>query len=139
VCDSIKAAASSRGILQSPSNCAPSFSTKVGVVSVQRNRAVGNNSMRSRAIISPLTLPPIVSRTAAIRALTTAPGAITISLPLISPSASPSILPVWICCHGTRPLFRMCELRLCRETADYATRPITFSDSQPAAAANVLN
>ena len=86
------AAARSRGILQSPSNCAPSFKTRLGVVTEQRSRAVGNNSTRSRAITSPVTWPPIVSRTAAIRAVTTAPGAIRISSPVISPSASPSIL-----------------------------------------------
>jgi len=86
------AAARSRGILQSPSNCAPSFSTRLGVVKVHRRRAVGNNSTRSRAITSPVTLPPIVSRTAAMRAVTMAPGAIRISSPVISPSASPSIL-----------------------------------------------
>src|SRR5581483_7728821 len=86
-----QAAARSFGILQSPSNCAPSLSTRLAVVIVHLSRAVGSSSRRSRATISPLTRPATVTREPVIRAVTTAPSAITISSPVISPSASPSI------------------------------------------------
>src|SRR5580704_3986201 len=79
------------GILQSPSNCAPSFSTRLGVLMLHCTRAVAISSTRSRAVTSPLKAPAIVTLLALIRALTTAPVAITTSSPVISPSASPSI------------------------------------------------
>src|SRR6516225_8762901 len=87
----VQAAILLRGIRQSPSKVAPSFSTRLGVLMVHCARAVASNSTRSRAVTSPLKTPAMVTRVAEIRALTTAPLAITTSSPLISPSASPSI------------------------------------------------
>src|SRR5580700_4387680 len=74
------------GILQSPSNCAPSLSTKLGVLIVHCTRAVAISSTRSRAVTSPLNEPAIVTLLAEIRALTTAPVVMTTSSPVISPS-----------------------------------------------------
>ena len=74
------------GILQSPSNCAPSLSTRLGVLIVHCTRAVAISSTRSRAVTSPLNAPAIVTLVAEIRALTTAPVVITTSSPVISPS-----------------------------------------------------
>src|SRR5215469_10407362 len=82
-------------IEQCPSNSAPSSTTSTGAVMLPLTLAEGRISIRCDAVMSPLTLPAIVTDAARICAVMTALSPIvSASFATISPSTSPSIFAV---------------------------------------------